>query len=324
MKRYKNLPNSLASPPDLHLTDLLHLLLVLLTVVLLGVVLQASLGLLTVLDAVVELVEQGLEVILELAAPVDGTTTGSGRASSIHPVHAVGTDQGVQGLSGLLNSLVEGLAGAVATLTEDLVLSEEHTVDTAHQATTLAVEIGVDLLLEGGLVEVAGADGNTEGNSLLLGLTGDVLVDGNGGVDTTTLTEERADGTARALGSDENDVDVLGDLNLGEILEDGGETVREVESLALGQLGGNGGPGLGLSSVGKQVHDDGTALNGVVDLEQVLAGNPAVLNGLLPGSTILADTNDDVETVVTEVQALAVALRAVTDEGEGVIFEVLL
>ena len=104
-------------------------------------------------------------------------------------------------------------------------------MDTSHQATTLTVEVGVDLLLERGLVHVSGTDGNTEGDGLLLGLAGDVLEDGNGGVDTTALTEEGSDGAAGTLGGNEDDIDVGGDVDLGEVLEDGGETVREVESL---------------------------------------------------------------------------------------------
>lgn len=104
-------------------------------------------------------------------------------------------------------------------------------MDTTHQAATLTVEVRVDLLLEGGLVKVAGADGDTEGDGLLLSLASDVLVDGEGGVDTTALTEEGSDGSARALGGAEDDVDVGGDLDLGEVLEDGGETVGEVEGL---------------------------------------------------------------------------------------------
>jgi hypothetical protein len=104
-------------------------------------------------------------------------------------------------------------------------------VDTTHQATTLAVQVGVHLLLECGLVHVSGTDGYTEGDSLLLGLASDVLVDGNGGVDTTALTEERSDSAAGALGSNENDVNVGGDFDLGEVLEDGRETVGEVKSL---------------------------------------------------------------------------------------------
>jgi hypothetical protein len=120
----------------------------------------------------------------------------------------------------------------VAALTENLVLSEEHTVDTTHQATTLAVQVGVYLLLECGLVHVSGTDADTESDSLLLGLASNVLVDGDGGVDATALTEEGADGTAGALGGNEDDVNVGGDFDLGEVFEDGGETVGEVESLS--------------------------------------------------------------------------------------------
>jgi hypothetical protein len=104
-------------------------------------------------------------------------------------------------------------------------------VDTAHEAATLTVQVRVDLLLEGGLVEVARADGNTECTSLLLGVTSDVLVDSEGGVDATALTEEGTDGTARTLGGAKNDINVLGNVDLGDILEDGGEAVGEVESL---------------------------------------------------------------------------------------------
>jgi hypothetical protein len=217
--------DSLSGAPDLKVVDLLELLVVLLAVVGLAVVLERALGLAAVLDGGVKVVKDGLEGVLEALAPVDGTTTGGGRAGGVHVVHTMGTDQGVQRLGGLLNGLVESLRGAVAALTENLVLSEEHAVDTAHQATTLAVQVGVDLLLEGGLIHVSGTDSNTEGNGLLLGLAGDVLEDGDGRVDTAALTEESADGAAGALGSDEDDVDVGGDVDLGEVLEDGGETV---------------------------------------------------------------------------------------------------
>lgn len=229
--RDNNLPNSLAGSPDLQISDLLHLSLILLAVVGLAVVIQRSLGLRTILDAIVQVVEDGLQGILELGGPVDGTTAGSGGASLVHPVHAIGTNQGVQALSGLLNSLVESLAGAVAALTQDLVLSEEHAVDTAHEAATLTVKVRVDLLLEGGLIQVAGTNGDTHGNGLLLGLAGHILEHGEGGVDTTALTEQGSDSAARALGSAENDINVLGDVDLGEVLEDGGEAVGEVKGL---------------------------------------------------------------------------------------------
>ena len=90
------------------------------------------------------------------------------------------------------------------------------------------------------------------------------------------------------------------------------------------ELGLDGGPCLGLSGIGEEVHDNGGLANGLVDIEQVLARNPAILHGVLPRGTVLSYTDDDVEAVVTEVETLAVTLRAVADEGEGVVLEVLL
>jgi hypothetical protein len=223
--------DGLAGAPDLHLANLLGLLLEGLAVVGAAGEVEGTLGLGTVAGGLVELLEERLKVGLEALGPVEGTAAGGGGAGLVHVVHAVGADQRVERLGGLLDGLVEGLAGSVAVLTEDLVLGEEHTVDTAHEAATLAVKVGPDLLLEGGLVEVAGTDGNTHGDGLLEGLAGDILVDGNGAVDATALLEERANSAARALGGDEDHVNVGGDLDVGAVLEDGRETVGEVEGL---------------------------------------------------------------------------------------------
>jgi hypothetical protein len=143
-------------------------------------------------------------------------------------------DEGEEGLGSLLNGLVESLGRRVAVGAEDLVLGKEHALDTTHKDTTLTVKVRVDLLLEGGLVGVTGTDGDGDGASLLHGLAGHVLPDGDRGVDTTALLEEGADGAAGTLGGAEDDVDVLGGLNTGVLVEDEGETVGEVEGLALG------------------------------------------------------------------------------------------
>ncbi len=104
-------------------------------------------------------------------------------------------------------------------------------MDTPHQATTLTVQVGVDLLLEGGLVQVSTANSDTESNCLLLGVASDVLEDSDGGVDSTTLAEESSYGSARPLGGNKNDIDISWNINLGLVLEDWGETVGEVEGL---------------------------------------------------------------------------------------------
>ena len=116
-------------------------------------------------------------------------------------------------------------------LAENLVLSEEHAVDAAHEAAALAVEIRVDLLLKGGFVEVAGADGDAEGHGFFFGFARHVLEDGDGGGDAAAFAEEGADGAAGTFGGHEDDVDVGGDVDFGEVFEDGGEAVGEVEGL---------------------------------------------------------------------------------------------
>jgi hypothetical protein len=92
-------------------------------------------------------------------------------------------------------------------------------------------------------------------------------------VDASTLLEEGAHGPAAALGSNEDDIDVLGRDDLCVILEDDGEPVREVERLALDQVGLDVLPRSGLGSVRKKVHDDGTALKSLVDGEERLSRN---------------------------------------------------
>lgn len=83
-------------------------------------------------------------------------------------------------------------------------------------------------------------------------------------------------------------------------------------------------PGLGLSSVTEQVHDDGTLGDGLINLEQVLSWNPTILFGLLPGCAVLPHTDDNIHAVVSEIETLAVTLGAITDEGKGIVLEVFL
>ena len=59
-------------------------------------------------------------------------------------------------------------------------------------------------------------------------------------------------------------------------------------------------------------------------LEIARKAYPAVTNGLLPALATLPNTNDNVETVVARIESLTVALRAVANQSEGVVLEVLL
>ena len=167
--------------------------------------------------------------------------------------------------------------------------------------TTLAIEIGIYLLLKGGLVHVPRADGNTEGDSLLLGLSGNILPHGDGRVDATSLLKESADGTSRTLGGDKDNIHIFGRDDVGIVLKHDGETMGEVEGLSLGNEGCDRWPCLRLGGIGQKVHDDSTLVDGLLDGEKSLASDPAIFQGLSPALAIFADTNDDVKAIITGV-----------------------
>lgn len=98
----------------------------------------------------------------------------------------------------------------------------------------------------------------------------------------------------------------------------------ECAHLALGKLGLDSGPSLGLGSIGEEVHDNGGLANGLIDVEEVLARDPAISLGLLPRLAVLPYTDNDVQAIVAEVETLTVALRAIADEGKSVVLEVFL
>jgi len=78
--------------------------------------------------------------------------------------------------------------------------------------------------------------------------------------------------------------------------------------LSLGDLWLDVWPGLGLGSIGEEVHDDGTAGDSLVDIEEVLAFNPSILLSLLPRLSSLADTDNHVQTLISGIKTLTVSL----------------
>lgn len=94
--------------------------------------------------------------------------------------------------------------------------------------------------------------------------------------------------------------------------------------LSFDELGLDGGPCLALGGVAEQVHDNGSTGDSLVHLEEICAGDPAILLRLFPGCSVLSHTDDDVQAVVAEIETLSMALGAVADQGEGVVLEVFL
>jgi hypothetical protein len=183
------------------------------------------------------------------------------------------------------------------------------------------IQIRPDFLLEGGFIHVSGAHSDTESNGLLLGLTGNILPNGDARVDATTLLEKSSNSSARTFGSNKDDINIRRWDNSGIVLVDDRETVREVQCFAFGNQGSQLGPSLRLGSIRQQVHDDCTPVDSLFNREQGFSRNleenvsddgilgyynernvhPTIFHCLLPTLTTFPNTNYDIQSIVTSI-----------------------
>src|SRR5699024_718390 len=112
----------------------------------------------------------------------------------------------------LVAGLEVGHLGSVAGLNQRVETSLDELADTAAQHSLLAEEVGLGLLLEGGLQDAstAGADAGSVSQGDLLGLAGVILLHADQGGAALALGVQAADDVAGALGRDHDDVNIFG------------------------------------------------------------------------------------------------------------------
>ena len=124
------------------------------------------------------------------------------------------------------------------------------------------------------------------------------------------------------FGRDHDHVHVLRRDDAGLFLVGDGKAVREIQRGAGLEIFLHHRPDGALGGVGNEHLDDGALLHGFLDVEQRLAGLPAVGDGAVPVALErLGLADDDVEAVVAQVQSLRRALHAVADDGDGLVLE---
>ena len=182
----------------------------------------------------------------------------------------------------------------------------------------LAEEVGLALVLEGGLdhAGAGAADALGVGEHHLLGVAGRVLVDGEQAGNAAAGLELAADEVARTLRGDHADVDAGRRLDLAEVDR---EAVGEHQQVALGDpVLDLGLPDVGLALVGKQDHHHVAGAGGVGDVHHL----ESVLLGLGARARVGAQADDDVDPRVLEVERVRVALGAVAQDRDGLPLEV--
>ena len=259
---------------------------------------------------------------LESRFPVERAALGGLRAVGIHPVHAVLIHEADEALGQFFNGLVERFARRVAVGAEDVVLRFEDAGQAAHEDTAFADEVTVGFVWERGREEVAGTDGNADGETAFLSAAGGVLEHGEAGVDAGAAEEIAADIEAGTFRRDHDDVHILRRNDAGLLVVGDREAVREIERVTGFEIGFDGRPDDALGGVGDEEFDDGAALDGFGHREEGLAGHPAVGDGAVPVAFELWRlADDDLEAVVLHVQRLRRALDAVADDSNGFFFE---
>lgn len=79
-----------------------------------------------------------------------------------------------------------------------------------------------------------------------------------------------------------------------------------------------------MSSITQKVHYNRALGYSLIDLEEVGPGNPSIILSLFPRSAVFSDANNDIQSVITKIKPLAMALRAVTNECKCVVLKVIL
>ena len=153
-------------------------------------------------------------------------------------------------------------------------------------------------------------------------MAGGVLLNRKAGIDAGTGEEITAHVQAGAFRGDHDHVHILRRDDAGLLFVGDGEAVREIERVAGLEIFLHHRPDGALGGVRNEHLNDGASLHRFLDVEQSLAGLPAVGHGAVPVAfERLGLADDDAEAVVAQVQSLRRALHAVADDGDGLVLE---
>ena len=206
----------------------------------------------------------------------------------------------------------------VTSLHQGLEAGVDQLAHAAAQDSLLTEQVGLSLLLEGGLQNTgaAGADAGGIGQGHILGLAGEVLLHADQAGHALALQILAADGVAGALGGDHDDIHIGGRHNG---LEVDVEAVGEGQRLALGHIGSHLlVVDISTQLVGHQHHDNVAGLGGLFHFHHVEIGaGLGKLGCLFPVGRALAQADHHVDAGLGQVFGMSVALGTKTDDGDG-------
>ena len=246
----------------------------------------------------------GASHVLAILRVVGDGVVHVGNAAFVHQVH---------NQFQLVQALEVGHLGRVASFGQGFEAHLHQLHGTAAQHGLLAEQVSFGFFLEVGLDDatLAAAVGRSVGQSDVTRLAGAVLVHSDQRRYAAALQVFGAHGVARALGSNHDHVQVSAGHHLVVVHV---EAVSESQHSALLDVGLNVVlVHLGDVFVGQQDHDHVCSLHRFIHFHH----GQASLAHLVPGSTALAQTDNDFHAAVVQVLCVGVALAAVADDGHS-------
>ena len=198
----------------------------------------------------------------------------------------------------------------MSVLAQHFVLCQQQALDSTHQRTALAGQIGCSLTLECGLEQITWTDTDTECQYFIQCLTTGILINSIRRVQATAFEEHRAQWSARTFGSHHNDVNIFRRHHARTVTPVNSETMREIQGLARSQIWLDGRPQLHLSCIGKQHANYRTLFGSFLKRKQSLSRHPAVSHSLVVCLTLTLAYNY-IKTVITQVTSLTGSLNTI-------------
>ncbi|OQC05854.1 MAG: hypothetical protein BWX80_01844 [Candidatus Hydrogenedentes bacterium ADurb.Bin101] len=153
-------------------------------------------------------------------------------------------------------------------------------------------------------------------------MSGKILSHGEAGIDAGTVQKITADRGARPFGRDHDNVHIFRWDNLGEMFVGNAEPVRKIKGIACVEILFDVGPDFLLRAITDQQLNNGAAFAGFFNREQRFARFPTVFHRTVPVFwELFRLADDDIESVVTHIQALGGTLNAVTDDRNGLLLQ---
>ena len=214
----------------------------------------------------------------------------------------------------LVQALEIGHLGRVARLDQGLEAGLDELDEAAAEHHLLAEQVGLALLLEGGLDDAgaAAADGGGVGEAEVVRVAGGVLRDGDEAGHAAAALVLGAHRVARALRRDHQHVEVLARLDQVEVDV---EAVREHQRRALLHVRRElVAVDVGLQLVRRQHHDDVGPFRGLGDRQHLDAGSFSALAA--EAEPVRRATATSFDAGIAQVEGVGVALAAIADDGD--------